>query len=77
MDNVTSMDEHREQEQPKVPDVSEGMGMLTAKIRFLEAATMALGGDSTNDPDYYMAGLSNILEEIGDDAQEMFQKLYG
>lgn len=77
MDNVSNMDEHREQEQVKIPDVSTEMHIMTSKIRFLEAATMALSGDNSNDSAYYMAGLSNILEEIGDEAQEMFNKLYG
>ena len=77
MDNVTSMDDHREQEQgQKIPDVSEGMCMLTSKLRFLEAGTMALSADSTNDPDHYMLGLSSILEELGDETQEMYRKLY-
>lgn len=51
--------------------------MLQPKLKFLEAATMALSADQGNDPGYYLPGLSYILEEIGNEAQEMFQKLYG
>ena len=78
MDNVSSIDNHRRQEQgQKIPDISEEMIMMIAKLRFLEAATMALSADSTNDPDYYLPGLSDILEDIGNEAQEMYKTFYG
>lgn len=77
MSKVTDMNDHKDQGKVKIPDLSEEMDMLKSKVKFLEAASLALANDRTNDPDYYMPGLSNILEEIGSDVHKMYQTFYG